>query len=152
MEAECLIEATRDALAHSAGVPEIVAEVWQAQALAEAVGSHLAACGPPELRAAACELSQAGNRGRRFHRRPPVRDGGVRAEHMTVIKDPRCALRALRGLLGESGVALVRVATTAEEDTLYWQCMEAIDAADESGDQVRGLLRRLAERERHTAA
>mgnify|MGYP001188783035 CR=1 FL=1 len=150
MEAECLIEATRDALAHSAGVPEIVAEAWQAQALAEAVGSHLATWGPPELRAAASELSEAGSRGRGSHRRPPVQV--VRAERMTAIKDPQHTLQALRGLLGESGVALVRVAATAEEDTLYWQCMEAIDAADVSGDQVTGLLRRLAERERHTAA
>ena len=30
---------------------------------------------------------------------------------------------------------------------MYWQCMEAIDAADESRDRVRELLRRLADRD-----
>jgi hypothetical protein len=44
-------------------------------------------------------------------------------------------------------MALVSVACATDEEGLYWQCMEAIDAADESSDRVRGMLRRLTIRE-----
>lgn len=50
MEAERLIAAGRQALAESGTAQDIVAEAWQAQALAQAIGSHLALCGPLELR------------------------------------------------------------------------------------------------------
>ncbi|CAO0834323.1 hypothetical protein SMICM17S_01121 [Streptomyces microflavus] len=60
----------------------------------------------------------------------------------------RAALTALALLLGEAGIALVSVACDTGEDGLYWQCIEAMDAADESLDRVHGLLRRLGERER----
>ncbi|MEU9065208.1 DUF6099 family protein, partial [Streptomyces sp. NPDC048430] len=53
MEAERLIESGRSALAGSRGVPAVMAEAWQAQALARAVGGRLARCGPAELRAEA---------------------------------------------------------------------------------------------------
>ncbi len=39
------------------------------------------------------------------------------------------------------------VACATDEEGLYWQCIEAIDATDESGDRVRGMLRRLAVRD-----
>lgn len=152
MEAVRLINATRDALAESEGVPDIVAEAWQTQALVEAVGSHLAVCGPPELRAAACELSEAGGKACGSLRRPPLCARTVRATRITAIKDPSRALHALSDLLGASGVALVRVATTAAEHALYWQCIEAIDAADESDDRVTGMLRRLELREQGPVA
>jgi hypothetical protein len=63
----------------------------------------------------------------------------------------------LGGLLGEVGIALVGIASAADEEATYWQCMEAIDAADESRDRVLEMLRRLpvrdeAERERGSAA
>jgi hypothetical protein len=41
-------------------------------------------------------------------------------------------------------MSLVALASTAGEEGAYWQCMEAIDAADESRDRVREMLRRLA--------
>ncbi|WP_237694586.1 DUF6099 family protein, partial [Streptomyces sp. SID2563] len=46
MEAERLVAVIRQALAQSRGTPDIIAEAWQAQALAQAVGSRLAAAGP----------------------------------------------------------------------------------------------------------
>lgn len=52
-----------------------------------------------------------------------------------------------RGLLAEVGIALVGVACAADEQGTYWQCMEAIDAADESRDRVLEMLRRLADRD-----
>lgn len=56
------------------------------------------------------------------------------------MPDAREALAALAVLLGEVGIALVAVACDTDEEGLYWQCMEAIDAADESGDRVGGML------------
>ncbi len=50
MEAERLIESGRRALAESRGALEVMAEAWQAQALARTVGSRLALLGPMELR------------------------------------------------------------------------------------------------------
>ena len=148
MDAVRLIAATRDALARSRTVPDIVAEAWQAQALAEAVGSHLAISGPPEVRTEALGLSEAGSRACGSLHHPARRAGGVRAAQLSMIRDTRGALLDLGGLLGETGVALVGVAVSADEEALYWQCVEAIDAADESGDRVAGILRKLALRER----
>ena len=66
----------------------------------------------------------------------------------TMVRGIRPALAGLALLLGEAGIALVGVACDTGEDGLYWQCIEAMDAADESLDRVHGMLRRLAERER----
>ncbi|MGP3922734.1 DUF6099 family protein [Streptomyces sp. 8N616] len=146
MDAVRLIGATRHALAQSLAAEEIVAEAWQAQALAQAVGSHLAANGPLELRSEARGLSEAGGRAcGALHRHGSDR---ARAAQLSAVQDPRSVLIVLGGLLGEVGIALVGVACAADEETLYWQCIEAIDAADESSDRVRGLLRQLAARER----
>ncbi|MEU8566839.1 DUF6099 family protein [Streptomyces pathocidini] len=146
MDADRLIGAVRHALAHSRAAEEIVVEAWQAQALAQAVGSHLAVNGPAELRSEARGLSEAGGRACGALLCPGA--SGARAVQLSGVRDPRGVLLDLGGLLGEVGIALVGVACAADEETLYWQCIEAIDAADESSDRVRGLLSRLAERER----
>ncbi|MER7519740.1 DUF6099 family protein [Streptomyces sp. NPDC126499] len=147
MEAERLIAAGRHALAESHTALDIVAEAWQAQVLAQAIGSHLALGGPPELRGEARGLSEIGG-GRVTVDHSVLRTGGLRATQLTAVGDARAALTALGALLGEVGIALVGVACATDEDGLYWQCIEAIDAADEAGDRVRTMLRRLAVRER----
>lgn len=147
MEAERLIATGRNALARSREALDIVAEAWQAQALAQAVGHHLALAGPLELRGEARGLSEIGG-GRGMVDHPALRTGGLRAAQLTEVGDTRVALTALSALLGEVGIALVGVACVTDEEGLYWQCIEAIDAADESNDRVRGMLRRLAVRER----
>jgi hypothetical protein len=152
MEAVRLIEATRQALARSDAVPDIVAEAWQTQALVEAVGIHLALKGPPALRAEALGLSEAGKRGCHSLRLDGQEGAVVRAARLSVVRDPGPALLALSRLLREAGTALVAVAVGAEEEWLYWQCIEAIDAADESGDRVAGVLRSMALPERGPAA
>ena len=58
MEAERLIEVGRRALADSTGAMEIMAEAWQVQALARAVGGRLVLSGPAELRGEARGLSE----------------------------------------------------------------------------------------------
>ncbi|MFF8277138.1 DUF6099 family protein [Streptomyces lateritius] len=147
MEAERLIAAGRHALAQSGTALDIVAEAWQAQALAQAIGSHLALCGPQEVRGEARGLSEIGG-GQGAIDHPVLRTGGPRAAQLTEVTDARVALTALGALLGEVGIALVGVACATDGEGLYWQCIEAIDAADESNDRVRGMLRRLAIRER----
>ncbi|WP_426366770.1 DUF6099 family protein [Streptomyces sp. E-08] len=140
MEAERLITLGRQALAGSGTAQDIVAEAWQAQALAQAIGSHLALCGPMELRGEARGLSEIGEY-------PTWGSGGPRAAQLTEVADPWGSLTALGELLGEVGIALVGVACATDEEALYWQCIEAIDSADESSDRVRGMLRRLAVRD-----
>ena len=147
MEAERLIAAGRSALAESRGAPAVMAEAWQAQALARAVGGQLVRGGPAELRTEARELSETCALGSAVLDHPMVPAGGVRASQLTEVVDVRRTLAALALLLGEAGIALVGVACGTEEEALYWQCIEAIDAVDESVDRIHDMLRRLAERE-----
>jgi hypothetical protein len=71
----------------------------------------------------------------------------LRAAQLTELGDARESLLCLGGLLGEVGIALVGIACAADDQGTYWQCMEAIDAADESRDRVLEMLRRLAARD-----
>jgi Family of unknown function (DUF6099) len=119
MDAIRLIAATRQAVAHAGDPQELVAEAWQAQVLVEAVGGRLAAGRGPEVRA-----------------------GPARAAVLTGVRDPVRALRALLEILAEVVAALVAVARAAEEVSVYWQAVEAADAAVEAVDGVRALLAR----------
>ncbi|SCK48743.1 hypothetical protein H180DRAFT_04366 [Streptomyces sp. WMMB 322] len=155
LDAVHLIKATRHALAECESVEEIVAEAWQVQALAGAIGRHLAVSGPQSVRAEAIGLSEAGTQAC-LSSVGPVRCGGrwceARADRLSQVQDPKCALSDLSLLLAETGVALVLVAVSAREEGLYWQCVEALDAADESGDRVTGMMRRLEAQEHGPAA
>ncbi|MCB5181457.1 DUF6099 family protein [Streptomyces antimicrobicus] len=158
MDAVRLIAAGRHALAQSGAAMEIVGEAWQAQALAEGLGGWLVTGGPPELRSEARGLGEAGSRGCGVFDRAAVRGEGrppaypPRAAQLTQVSDVRQALLGLQALLGEVGIALVGVACATDDEGLYWQCIESIDAADESSDRVRAMLRRLAVRERGSAS
>ncbi|MFJ3858272.1 DUF6099 family protein [Streptomyces sp. NPDC090085] len=158
MDAVRLIAAGRHALAQSGAAWGIVGEAWQAQALAQGVGSWLAVTGPPELRSEARGLGEAGGRGCGVVDRAALQaEGGApdqppRAARLSEVSDVRQALLGLQALLGEVGIALVGVACGTDDETLYWQCIESIDAADESSDRVRALLRRMTVRERGSAS
>lgn len=147
MDAVRLILTSRRALSGGGDVPEILTEVWQAQALAQAVGSRLAVSGPPELRGEALGLTELAGRGCGVLDAPALDPGDLRAAQLTALDDARQALLDLGGLLGEVGIALVGVASAAGDERTYWQCMEAIDAADESRDRVLEMLRKLADRD-----
>ncbi|WP_327279095.1 MULTISPECIES: DUF6099 family protein [unclassified Streptomyces] len=158
MDAVRLIAAGRHALAQSGAAMDIVGEAWQAQALAQGMGSWLAVTGPPELRSEARGLGEAGGRGCGVLDRAALRGEGrapdypPRAAQLTGVADVRQALLGLQALLGEVGIALVGVACATDDEGLYWQCMESIDAVDESSDRVRAVLRRLTVRERGSAS
>ncbi|MFF0161161.1 DUF6099 family protein [Streptomyces sp. NPDC005263] len=147
MEAMRLIGMSRRALAGSGSPPQIMAEVWQAQALAQAIGSRLAVSGPPELRGEALGLTELAGRGCGVLDRPDIDTEAMLAARLTDLGDARQALTSLGSLLGEVSIALVGLASAAADEGTYWQCMEAIDAADESRDRVREMLRRLADRD-----
>jgi hypothetical protein len=147
MDAVRLILTSRRALANSDDGPRTLAEVWQAQALAQAIGSRLAVSGPPELRGEALGLTELAGRGCGVLDAPDLDPGDLRAAQLTELDDAREALLCLSGLLGEVGIALVGIASAADDEGTYWQCMEAIDAADESRDRVLEMLRKLAARE-----
>lgn len=147
MDAMRLIEANRRALASSQEPADIVVEVCQSQALAQAIGGRLAVAGPPELRGEALGLSEVGGRSYGMLDAPRLGAEEIRAARLTETGDAQQVLLGLDRLLGEVGIALVGVAMGAEEEGVYWQCMEAIDAADESRDRVLEMLRRLAVRE-----
>ncbi|MGW7258944.1 DUF6099 family protein [Streptomyces sp. NPDC054834] len=147
MDAVRLIVASRRALAASSEVAQALTEVWQAQALAQAIGSRLAVSGPPELRGEALGLTELAGRGCGVLDTPALDPGDLRAAQLTELDDARQALLCLGGLLGEVGIALVGIASAAADEATYWQCMEAIDAADESRDRVLEMLRKLAARE-----
>ncbi|MEW2162158.1 DUF6099 family protein [Streptomyces sp. NPDC007084] len=147
MEAVRLIVTSRRALAESGDTPEVMAEAWQAHSLAQAIGSRFAVSGPPELRGEALGLTELAGRGCGILGAPALGTGGLRAARLTELGDPRESLLCLGALLGEVGMALVGVACAADDEGTYWQCMEAIDAADESRDRVLEMLRRLAVRD-----
>ncbi|WSQ03966.1 DUF6099 family protein (plasmid) [Streptomyces sp. NBC_01232] len=141
-----LIAASRHALAQSPSTEDILTEAWQAQALAQGIGGALAVTGPAGLRDQARGLSEAGARGCGAIDRDAAAWGTLapRAAMLTGVSDPAGSLQALAALLGEVGIALVGVALATDDEHVYWQCIESIDAADEASDCVRGLLRRLA--------
>ncbi|KUN40493.1 hypothetical protein AQJ30_05315 [Streptomyces longwoodensis] len=121
-------------------------EVWQAHTLAQAIGSRLAVSGPPELRGEALGLTELAGRGCGVLDTPDLDEGDLRAARLTELEDARETLLCLGGLLGEIGIVLVCLAGGVDEGT-YWQCIESIDAADESRDRVLEMLRKLAARE-----
>ncbi|MFD5269462.1 DUF6099 family protein [Streptomyces sp. NPDC058335] len=147
MDAVRLILTSSRALAGSVDGRRTLTEVWQAQALAQAIGSRLAVSGPPELRGEALGLTELAGRGCGVLDTPDLDPGDLLAARLTKLDDAREALLRLADLLGEVGIALVGVASAAADEGTYWQCMEAIDAADESRDRVLEMLRKLAARE-----
>ncbi|WP_320775769.1 DUF6099 family protein [Streptomyces sp. CRN 30] len=145
MDAVRLILTSRRALTAGGDVPQTLAEVWQAQALAQAIGSRLAVFGPPSLRGEALGLTEVAGRGCGVLDTPELAPGELRAAQLTELGDARQCLLRLAALLAETGIALVATACAADDESTYWQCMEAIDAADESRDRVLQMLRRLAD-------
>ncbi|MGW3494516.1 DUF6099 family protein [Streptomyces sp. NPDC001020] len=150
MDAVRLIMASRVALAGDCDGPRVMTEAWQAYALAQAIGSRLAVSGPPQLRGEALGLTELAGRGCGVLDTPCIDVADLRAAQLTDLGDARMALLDLGALLMELGMALVAVASAADDEGTYWQCMEAIDAADESRDRVREMLRRLAAKDGET--
>jgi hypothetical protein len=151
MDAARLVAEAEHAMRGNPQPEDVIGEAWQAFELTEAVGRLLAGGngaraeagadrgdGPPTQDVAGAD-----------HGRPVVRAGPApvaatgtrqpRAHRLSSVRDAAGTLRALRTLLGELGLALVALTCTAEDETAYWQCVEALDAVDEAKDRVRAL-------------
>jgi hypothetical protein len=160
MDAARLVAEAERAMRGNPQPEDVIAEAWQAYELTEAVGRLLVATGdrgePGGRSAGSGGLGEHGGADGEWgagaeHGRPVVRagpgpvvaagTGPSRAQRLTAVRDPAAALRGLRTLLGEIGLALVAVTCTAEDEAAYWQCIEALDAVDEAKDRARELAR-----------
>ncbi|MFJ6216500.1 DUF6099 family protein [Streptomyces sp. NPDC092296] len=146
MDALRLVRSTRHALAQARSVPEVLVEAWQACTLIEAVGGRLALHGAEPLRGAGQLLAEAGGQAGGCLDRPPDDwTGSGRAARLTELDAVGAVLRELRGLIHETAEALIIIACGADTETLYWQCIDAVDAVAECKDVVTELLRALRE-------
>ncbi|MFJ9617692.1 DUF6099 family protein [Streptomyces noursei] len=151
MDAVRIIAASRRSLAQANTVHDVLVEAWQAQALAEAIGSHLAIFGPYEVRSRARGLGDASGQFSGGLLCSTATTDGLRAVQLTEIRDVKAVLVGLCQLLREVCEALVAVVISAEEEGMYWTCVEAMDTADESRDHATGILEKLEVRDRHLA-
>ncbi|MBO1417791.1 DUF6099 family protein [Streptomyces sp. FH025] len=160
MEALRLIKTARHALAEARQVPDVLAEARQAALLTEAVGARLAESAESaesvesaesegeELAGLGQQLSEAGAHAavcldRSGARVAPV--GGGRAGRLTELGDLAPALVALDELLRDVGETLVVLACGADTESLYWTCIDGVDAVSECKD-LAGRLRKAVGR------
>ncbi|MFE4976864.1 DUF6099 family protein [Kitasatospora sp. NPDC056651] len=148
MEALRLIKTARHALAEARHVPDVLAEARQAALLTEAVGASLAESEDEQLTGLGQQLSEAGAHAAVCLDRSVVRAAlvsGGRAARLTELGDVLPALGALDGLLQEVGETLVVLACGADTESLYWTCIDGVDAVSECKD-LTGRLRVAAVR------
>ncbi|MFD8707413.1 DUF6099 family protein [Kitasatospora sp. NPDC059648] len=148
MEALRLIKTARHALAEARQVPDVLGEARQAALLTEAVGARLAESEDEELTGLGQQLSEAGVHAAACLDRSaacgtPV--SGGRAGRLTELGELGPTLGALDELLGEVGETLVVLACGADTESLYWTCIDGVDAMSECKD-VTARLREAADR------
>ncbi|MFD8599840.1 DUF6099 family protein [Kitasatospora sp. NPDC059646] len=72
---------------------------------------------------------------------PGVRSGPALVERLTELGELEPVLVELAGLLAEAGENLVVLACGADTESLYWSCIDGLDANSECRDLVAELLR-----------
>ncbi|MFF2143901.1 DUF6099 family protein [Kitasatospora sp. NPDC058190] len=148
MEALRLIRTARHALAEARHVPDVLAEARQAALLTEAVGAGLAESEDEELAGFGQQLSEAGAHAAVCLDRSVaggILVGGGRAGRLTELGELAPTLGALDELLGEVGETLVVLACGADTESLYWTCIDGVDAMSECKD-VTARLREAVDR------
>ncbi|MFJ9697424.1 DUF6099 family protein [Kitasatospora sp. NPDC101183] len=148
MEALRLIKTARHALAEARHVPDVLAEARQAALLTEAVGARLADLDDEELTALGQQLSEAGAHAAVCLDRSVLRAAlvsGGRVGRLTELGALVPMLGALDGLLGDVGETLVVLACGADTESLYWTCIDGVDAVSDCRD-LAGRLREAARR------
>ncbi|SEG07531.1 hypothetical protein SAMN05216223_103126 [Actinacidiphila yanglinensis] len=150
MDAVRLVEEASRAMGRDPQPDDVIAEAWQAYELTDAIGRLLAEEWGRRAEGEGGRPGRCGSTrdpGGTVSRAGPVpvvsatRVGPPRAARLTTVRDPTRALRALRTLLGEIGLALVALITSACDEEAYWECVEALDAVDEAKDRVQVLAR-----------
>ncbi|MFD8480825.1 DUF6099 family protein [Kitasatospora sp. NPDC059673] len=169
MEALRLIKTVRHALAEARATGDILHQAWQSVLLTEAVGARLADHDGEEFAVLGQQLSEAGAHTASCLRQAPdpgldgpggTLGGGLvgglgdwsgpgPAERLTELGELEPVLVELAGLLSETSENLVVLACGAETESLYWTCIDGLDASSECRDLVAELLR---EQRRVTAA
>lgn len=152
MDALRLIKTARHALAEARSVPDVLQEAWQAALLTEALAGRLGEHQAGEVAALAHLLAEAGGHAGSCLEvsadRPEQADWPAtgRAARLSEVGDPELVLGQLRLLLNEASEALIIVACGAETESVYWQCIDGVDANAECRDlvvELLGVLRRL---------
>ncbi|MFJ7273225.1 DUF6099 family protein [Kitasatospora sp. NPDC098663] len=148
MEALRLIKRARHALAEARHVPDVLAEARQAALLTEAVGARLAELDDDELAGLGQQLAEAAAHAAVCLERSVVRAAvlsGGRAGRLAELGELAPSLGALDGLLRDVGETLVVLACGADTESLYWTCIDGVDAVSECKD-LAGRLRKAAGR------
>lgn len=148
MEALRLIKTARHALAEARSVQDVVQEAWQAAMLTEALAGQLGEHPVAEVAALAHLLAEAGGHaGGCLEPTDPPEQGEWaptgRAARLSEVGEPEPVLWQLRQLLNEASEALIVVACGAETESVYWQCIDGVDANAECRDLLAELLRVL---------
>ncbi|MET9614083.1 DUF6099 family protein [Kitasatospora indigofera] len=147
MDALRLIKTARHAMAEARDVPDVLLEAWQAGLLTEAVGSRLAERGDGEVAALGQLLSEAGAQVASCLEPSPesaaAGDFGSsgRASRLTDLGDLDPLLEELARLLHDTTETLVVLACGADAESLYWTCIDGVDAGSECKDLVAELHR-----------
>ncbi|MFI5528666.1 DUF6099 family protein [Kitasatospora sp. NPDC051853] len=172
MDALRLIKTTRHALAEARSVPDVLAEAWQAALITEAVGARIAGQEDGELaplgqmlcdagaHAVGC-LELPGPAGGAPEGAPAGGDqewhradwgGNGRASRLDELGEAGPVLTELALLLHEVAEALVVLACGADEEGLYWRCIDGVDAGAECKETVAELLRMIRRQSPEAAA
>jgi hypothetical protein len=151
MDAQRLIKSTRHALTEARSVPPALIEAWQACILVEAVATVAAlALAEQSLleegRGGAAEIARAlteaaGHAAVCVGRPPDDGCGPSRADRLSAVGDLVGTVRELRALIHETAEALIVLACGAQEQDLYWRCIDSVDAVAECQELATELLR-----------
>ncbi|MGW4378512.1 DUF6099 family protein [Kitasatospora sp. NPDC004531] len=177
MDALRLIKTVRQGMAEAVEAGDILHRAWQSGLLTEAVGARIADHDGEESATLGQLLAEAGGHTANCLRQPSDRGpdglgevlggvlrgpaaggaaGGVGGwsgpglvSRLTELGELEPVLTELAGLLAEAAESLVVLACGAETESLYWTCVDGLDASSECRDLVAELLR---EQQRVTAA
>ncbi|WP_380285159.1 DUF6099 family protein [Kitasatospora purpeofusca] len=154
MEALRLIKTARHGLAETRNIPDVLAEARQAAMLAGAVGARIARDEDGELAGLGSLLSEAALHavGCLDHAAGDVAGAsafgpGSRARRLGDLGELGPMLEELAGLLRDIGETLVVLACGADTESLYWACIDGVDAGAECTQlvgQLRDAVRRIA--------
>ncbi|MFG2824233.1 DUF6099 family protein [Kitasatospora sp. NPDC048365] len=153
MDALRLIKTARHALAEARSVPDALHEAWQTGLLTEALGARIAereGGDGEEYGTLGQLLCDAGGHAASCLDQPPEADpdglggdwsGGGRVERLGELGELEPVLAELAVLLNEASETLVVLACGADTESLYWCCIDGVDATGECKDLVAELLR-----------
>ncbi|MFI6847371.1 DUF6099 family protein [Kitasatospora sp. NPDC050467] len=154
MEALRLIKTARHALAEARNVPDVLAEARQAALLTEAVGARLAELDDGDLAGLGQQLAEAGGHAAGCLDHSSGDSSallglgvGGRAGRLTELGPLAPMLAELGALLRDAGETLVVLACGADTESLYWTCIDGVDA----GADCKDLVTRLGQAVRRAA-